>query len=129
MLSFAFFICKFCHFLYGDSLTVVVAVVMWVIIRNNRWAGMKNKVFSSIWIAKKKISMRGFYFDSTHYFPIEDSLFTSHILYSTTIFLHICSSSSSVSFAFLLFGKCRYIKCICSPNHPMYYDSVPENKF
>jgi len=27
---------------------------MSVIIKNNRWAGKKNKVFSGIWIAKKR---------------------------------------------------------------------------
>lgn len=96
-------------FLYGDSLTVVVAVMMSVIIRNNRWAGMKNKVFSSICIAKKFND--GVFFDSTHYYPICDCTFTPYILNSTTIFL-LFFQLNSVPVAFLLFGEPSYTKYI-----------------
>lgn len=116
-------------FLYSDPLTVVVAVVMSVIIRNNRWAGMKNKVFSSTWIAKK--------FNEG-----------SFILTPPSITIYVVALSHLIELIqlqyFSMFFPVKFNSCnscclstvwraqlhkVHSSNHPTYYSSVPKKSF
>lgn len=87
---------------------------------------MKNKVFSSIWIAKK-LNERGFILT-----PLTITLYAIALLR----LIYLIQLQYFFIFFLAKFSSCclstvwrAQLHEVHSSNHPMYYDSVPENKF